>query len=226
MRVEAVFLDFGGTLAYREEGIWELFSQVCRGHGIMLTRSDIDRGRALADRTHRSVQFQTQESMEFFWAEWFRLMLENLGVDGAEGIAEEIYTVIKEKSNLYLYEEVKGVLSRLSRIDIGLGIVSNYNCLLEPNCVKLGISDYFDFILASDLIRSGKPHPLIFNLAVEEAGVEKGRCVHIGDSYGADYDGARKAGLQALLLDRPGTEREVCPKISDLWGVLDYIQPD
>jgi HAD superfamily hydrolase (TIGR01549 family) len=102
-------------------------------------------------------------------------------------------------------------------------VVSNFSCLLEPILMKLRISDYFEFILASDLIRSGKPRPLIFDLAVGLSGVPRDECVHIGDSYGADYQGAIGAGLQAILLDRNGQDGHDCPKIPDLRGVFDHL---
>ena len=56
------------------------------------------------------------------------------------------------------------------------------------------------------------------------AGVGKEACIHIGDSYGADYQGALNAGLQALLLDRTGTGEGDCPKIGDLRGVVRFLQ--
>jgi HAD superfamily hydrolase (TIGR01509 family) len=226
LRIEAVFLDFGQTLAYREPDIWDIFSEVCLSHGHRFTRPDIDRGRALADRTHRSIDFQTEESMDFFWTEWFRLILENLPVDDPSAIARDIRSRTREESRVHLYDEVKEVLASLDKLGLPLGIVSNYNCLLERNCRRLGITQFFDFILASDLIRSGKPKPLIFDLAVEEAGVPRERCVHVGDSLGADYEGATKAGLKAVLLDRPGTAGDGPPTIPDLRGVLGYLETD
>ena len=222
--VRAVFLDFGGTLADRQPSEWSILVRTCAEHGRRLTRREIDHGRMLADRSHRSIQFLTAEGMDFFWPEWFRLILANLGVDDSRAIAEETYARMGKETSVVLYDDVMDALRALEERDLCLGVVSNFNCILEARCRRLGIADYFDFILASDLIGSGKPKPLIFNLAVAEAGFQAGECIHVGDSYGADYMGARDAGLQALLLNRSGQEvGQDCPTISDLGGIVEYL---
>jgi len=225
LKIGAVFLDYGGTLAYGEPDIWKVFQEVSRNHGVEITRADIDRGRAMADQTHRSVMFQTEEEMENFWIGWLSLILEKLDFENAGAIARETRSKIKREHRVYLYEEVRGVLERLGSEGYFLGVVSNYNCLLEPTLRELRVTDYFEFILASDLIRSGKPEPLIFELAVEYSGRRAGECVHVGDSYGADYMGAIGAGLNAILLDRDGSDPHDCPKVADLSGIFNYIEP-
>lgn len=225
MKVGAVFLDFGGTLAYGEPDTWRVFREVSERHGVEITRTDIDRGRAMADQTHRSVMFQTEEEMEDFWIGWLKLILEKLGFEEGLAIAEETRSVIKREHRVFLYGEVQEVLERLRSEGFFLGVVSNYNCLLEPTLRELRITDYFEFILASDLIRSGKPDPLIFELAVRYSESPAGECVHVGDSYGADYMGAVGAGLNAILLDREGSDPHDCPKIADLRGIFDHIEP-
>lgn len=224
LELGALFLDFGGTLAYREPEVWDILLDVCSLHGVSLHPADIDRGRAMADRTHRSEQFQTRERMESFWREWFRLILVNLGVRGASGLAEEIYRRVVDESKILLYSEVKGCLPEMADHDMVLGVVSNYNCMLEQSCSELGIADCFDFILASDLVRSHKPDRVIFDVAVKEAGVQRERCLHVGDSLGADYMGARNAGLSAILLDRLGKEKVDCAVARDLSGILDVVR--
>ena len=223
MVIRAVFLDYGGTLAYGEPDVWRVFEDVCREHGVELTRQDIDRGRAMADQTHRSVMFQTAETMEDFWVGWLRLILQHLGIEDGLPMARETRSIMRREEKTYLYEEVPEVLEGLRSEELVLGVVSNFSCLLEPILKRLRVSDYFEFILASDLIRSGKPRPLIFQLAVRYSGVPGDQCVHIGDSYGADYQGAIGAGLQAILLDRFGSDVHDCPKMPDLRGIFDYL---
>jgi putative hydrolase of the HAD superfamily len=223
LTIRAVFLDYGNTLAYGEPDVWKVFQEVCSRHGVDLTRQDIDRGRAMADQTHLSVMFQTEESMEFFWVEWLRLILHHLEVENGLEMARETRSIIRRDQRTYLYDEVREVLDELTSRELCLGVVSNFNCLLEPILIELRVTDYFEFILASDLIRSGKPNRLIFDLAVEFAGVPRKECVHVGDSYGADYQGARGAGLQAILLDRSGRDPNRCPKIRDLREIYDYL---
>ncbi len=221
MDIKAIFLDFGGTLARRNPGIWEVFIETSEKHDVTLTREELDWARSQADEGHRSIDFLTLELMDTFWVDWFRLMLENLEIEGGEKLAREIYRDLKRESTIDLYPEVNEVLDQLEEGFNCIGIVSNYNCRLEPICRELGIANRFQFILASDVVGFGKPDARIFQLASSLAQVNANQCLHVGDSFGSDYVGARNAGLKALLLDRDGENREIsdAEKIPDLRAV-------
>ena len=49
-----------------------------------------------------------------------------------------------------------------------------------------------------------KPDPEIFRIALRRAGVEAAEAVHVGDLYAVDVVGARRAGLEPVLLDPHG----------------------
>jgi len=56
--------------------------------------------------------------------------------------------------------------------------------------------------LANGMIRpSPKPHPSIFVSALERLACAASATLFIGDSYEADYLGAKGVGMQALLVD-------------------------
>jgi FMN phosphatase YigB (HAD superfamily) len=46
-----------------------------------------------------------------------------------------------------------------------------------------------------------KPDPAIFRLALEAMGVDPQHALHIGDTPAADVEGARAAGMHAVLVD-------------------------
>ena len=103
-----------------------------------------------------------------------------------------------------LYSEVPAVLERLASDGYRLGIISNWEPRLELLCRSHGLADYFDFVLASEAVGYAKPGPRIFRRALELAGVEPARAVHVGDSYEDDVLGANRLGIDAVLLDRGG----------------------
>jgi putative hydrolase of the HAD superfamily len=47
-----------------------------------------------------------------------------------------------------------------------------------------------------------KPDPRIFGMLLDEAGVAADRAVHVGDDPEADVEGARRAGVEAVWLNR------------------------
>jgi putative hydrolase of the HAD superfamily len=46
-----------------------------------------------------------------------------------------------------------------------------------------------------------KPDPRLFEIALERSGAQRGETLHVGDLYHVDVQGARGAGLDAVLLD-------------------------
>jgi len=67
---------------------------------------------------------------------------------------------------------------------------------------KYGIEKLVDEVIISGDPEVGirKPNPLIFHLACARLGIEPSRTLMIGDNEAADVQGARAAGLQAVLV--------------------------
>jgi putative hydrolase of the HAD superfamily len=68
----------------------------------------------------------------------------------------------------------------------------------------LGIESLFDSVTISSLAHAAKPAPKIFEVALEKHALDPEEAVHIGDSLRDDVEGAQKAGLTGILLDRIG----------------------
>lgn len=86
------------------------------------------------------------------------------------------------------------------------------------------IDHFFTQVIHSETAGVQKPHPRIFQLALEAAGVPAGRAVMIGDSLEADILGAQGAGLQALHFNvHNEPPHDVCPIISDLREIKTHL---
>lgn len=84
-----------------------------------------------------------------------------------------------------------------------LAIISNTN---EPRLVRehlstMGILDCFHSLTLSIEVGWRKPNPAIFTAALHSVGVDASQAVVVGDSYLADYLGAQRSGIRALLID-------------------------
>ncbi|NRD27642.1 HAD family hydrolase [Frigoribacterium sp. VKM Ac-2836] len=66
---------------------------------------------------------------------------------------------------------------------------------------RTGLLDEFDVVCTSERIGFSKPDARAFAALAYEIGVEPGACLFIGDDPAKDADGARAAGMQALLVD-------------------------
>ena len=222
MTIEAVFFDMGGTLAYGEPNPWEVFIQTCRKRGFTVTIGEINEAKARVDAVYKSRQFLTREGLETHPIDRYRMILEGLSVDDTIEIATEVQSTLKRQGRVHLYPEVMDLLENLRERGMYLGIISNTVATLEEGCRRLGIWKFFDIILASDLLRS-KPDEMMFRLAVAESGLPAGSCLHVGDSYTADYLGAQRVGMRAILLDREGTSGHDCPTVRDLGEIENYL---
>ena len=59
-------------------------------------------------------------------------------------------------------------------------------------------------VVTSEDARAYKPNGAFFEYALERAGAEAGEVVHVGDSKLADVEGARRAGIRAVWVNRKG----------------------
>ncbi len=131
-------------------------------------------------------------------------VLQRVGIAAAHAhvIAEEFRASWIGTSIFQMYPEVPPALEALRAAGYRLGIVSNWEPRLPQLCASHGILGHFEFVVSSESEGYVKPHPRLFERALELAGIAPDEAVHVGDSYPEDVEGARGAGIQAVLVDR------------------------
>jgi putative hydrolase of the HAD superfamily len=126
---------------------------------------------------------------------------------------DEVFQVFEDPHSWALYPETLTVLTKLREEGFELGIVSNFDSRLFPVMRGLGIDGFFDTVTISSMAQAAKPASKIFEIALEKHSMDPGDAMHVGDSVRDDVEGATKAGLIGVLLDRTGrvqaTERVV-----------------
>jgi HAD superfamily hydrolase (TIGR01509 family) len=97
-----------------------------------------------------------------------------------------------------------GVLPMLRALrdsGLSLGIVSN--TVVPPHCLDAHLAaekllEFFPIRVYSSQVRYRKPHPRIFQIALNLIGVPPARTLFIGDLLKADVSGAKKAGMHTV----------------------------
>jgi HAD superfamily hydrolase (TIGR01549 family) len=120
---------------------------------------------------------------------------------------------------------VHGALEVLAAIapHARIGIVSNnIKAEQEAKVTLCGFDPYIDALVVSGEIGISKPDPRIFHVALEQLGVRADDAVMVGDSWTADIEGARAAGIRAIWFNRM---REACPDPSCGVEELSSLQP-
>ena len=218
MVVRAVLFDVDFTLCRPgPELSADRYARIAARHGLTLDTNIYDEAREAAVlNLKRHPELLHDDSI------WHRFTEEIfIGMGGPQAIASECATEIEQgwevSENFELFEDALPVLEELRTAQLKIGLVSN------------GIRDLTEFVahhrLDVDAIVDSrshgrvKPHPTIFEAALERLGASPAEAVMVGDSLEEDIEGARALGMRAILIDREDRHPEVEPRLTDLYGL-------
>jgi 2-haloalkanoic acid dehalogenase type II len=103
------------------------------------------------------------------------------------------------RNEVTLYDDVATCLPRLAERMI-LGSLTNGAADLQ----QIGLDQHFSVSLAAHQLGRAKPDPAVFHSACEALGLPPSQVAYIGDDLRLDVEGAQKAGLIGLWLNRQG----------------------
>jgi putative hydrolase of the HAD superfamily len=102
------------------------------------------------------------------------------------------------------YSDAAPALRELRAAGLRLVVLSNWDASLHERLAETGLAPLVDGALASAELGAAKPAPAAFAAALAVAGAHARDAWHVGDSVEADVQGARAAGLRAVLIARDG----------------------
>lgn len=201
--VRAIIFDLDDTL-------WEVGPVIVRAEHAMVA--------FLAERYPRVLERHTLDSMrdvrarmalahpsmrhDFTWLRLESLRHHAREAGYAEAMAQEAFEVFyRARNEVTLFDDVLPALERL-HVRFRLFAISNGNADLAA----IGLGRYFEGALAAREAGVLKPDPRIFALLLERAGLGTAQVVHVGDDAVADVEGARRAGVRPVWLNRRGVD--------------------
>lgn len=105
-----------------------------------------------------------------------------------------------------------------------IAVISNADGRIAEVLDRCGILDCFRTITDSGIVGQEKPHPLIFETALQSLDAPAQDSLYVGDVYSVDYCGATRAGMQAILFDVPGAYRDKgLPRVESLQELQSMI---
>lgn len=120
-----------------------------------------------------------------------------------EPLFDELYQHYAEPQAWSVYEEVPSLLRQWHEAGHRLYVLSNFDKRLRRILDGHDLAWYFEGMIISSEVGASKPHPRIFEAALERAGARAEQCLHIGDDAVADVAGAEALGIRALQVRRP-----------------------
>ena len=116
--------------------------------------------------------------------------------EAREGAERAFSLFLEQRQQVQLYEEALAVLEMLAT-RFTLGALTNGNA----DVYKTDAGDYFDFAFLAQDIGASKPHPDMFQAALEQTGVAAHNVVHVGDDPEHDIVGARQVGMHTVWMN-------------------------
>jgi putative hydrolase of the HAD superfamily len=215
MPLQAVLFDVDFTIAKPGPDLGpEGYRRLGQRFGLELDPGRYAEARALAVGTlERHPELDHDEEV---WVLFTEQIIRAMGgeSDRSYECAVEMTRAWEHAHNFQIFEDVLPVLADLRAQRLKLGLVSNTGRDLGAFVAHHGLD--VDAFVSSGVHGKTKPHPTIFLAVLELLGVEPDDAVMIGDSLEDDVEGARAAGIQALLLDRENRYPEVEEKLNDL----------
>ena len=200
--LEAVLFDWGDTLmqfVYAPE-------LVAAGHRAGL-------GAIGRDHVPELTEHFREEYEPLFWApgvieeieypQLVRRLLRDFGIEVGE---DELGSFLEAEHDAWaparvLAAHTHPLLESLREDGLKLGLVSNAfdpGWLLHRDLEHMGLAGRLDFSVFSSEVGMRKPHPAIFERALEALGVEPERALFVGDRLFEDVRGAAEVGMTTV----------------------------
>jgi HAD superfamily hydrolase (TIGR01549 family) len=218
MNLRAVLFDVDFTLCRPGPELSpERYARIAARHGVSVDVNRYDEAReAAALNLKRHPELLHDDTI------WHRFTEEIfVGMGGPEAIASECATEIEQgwevSENFELFEDALPVLDELRRTGLLLGLVSNGIRDLNEFVVHHRLD--VDAVVGSRAHGYVKPHPTIFQAALQQLGAEPAEAAMVGDSIEEDIEGARALGMRAILIDRDDRHADVEERLTDLYGL-------
>jgi putative hydrolase of the HAD superfamily len=234
-RPEVIFLDLGDTLVRANPSWADVYARAFPEFGIDVSRE--------AFRNAFEAVFAEGEDEGPFEASAeasYRRLVEldsrvfaKLGYcDLPPEFFRRVEQVFAERGSWWVFDDVIASLDALRAEGIRLAVISNWSWQAPELLHDLELARLFEALIVSAHVGYLKPHPRIFEHALEVMRVPPHQSVHVGDSVGADVHGAQRVGITPVLIDRRThshaghTERRVPDDVAlihDLYELLELV---
>ncbi len=113
-----------------------------------------------------------------------------------------------------------------------LGLITNFNDgrLQRRKIASAGLDGQFEGVFISGEVGCQKPDPQIFHHAARALGVQAADCLHIGNSWVSDIEGALAAGADAIWVEEEPARTNAAPvaprvhRLSSLAAVAEWLR--
>jgi putative hydrolase of the HAD superfamily len=203
----AVLLDVGDTMAKANPSWRDVYATVFAAHGIEATADEFERAfrDAWREWAHEGPFEATEEASFRRLMELDQLVFDRLGYpDLPESFFRAVDDAFRQRSAFHVFPDVIPALDAMQAAGLRLAVVSNWGWYAPELLQTLELARHFEVLSISARVGYQKPHRAIFAHALELLDLPADAVIHVGDDPDADVLGARRAGIEPVLIDRRG----------------------
>jgi putative hydrolase of the HAD superfamily len=220
-----VFFDAVGTLIHPKPSAPAMYAAVGRRFGSRLDETALTARFRAAFRRQEEADYaaglHTSEEREI--ARWRAIVLEVLDdVPDPEACFQELYAHFARPDAWRCTAGTKEVLHALSARGHVLGLASNFDRRLHYLVEALPPLRSIRHLVISSEIGWRKPAANFYAEMCRQAGSPAQEILYVGDDFANDYEGARAAGLRAVLL--APRDRAAVPAEATLESLTDLLR--
>ena len=235
--IRAILFDLGNTLAgYYDLPQFPAILDQCIGGAVQSLRKEGWRSSVSEDELRLRIGAEKHTAKDF-------------AVTPLAGRLARIFDLVAEKDGALIdaacsafmqpilalgtvYEDSVPTLRALRRAGFTMAIVTNSPWgspaeLWRTEIRRLGLAEHVDAIVCCGDVGWRKPAAPIFQLAMAKLGARPEECVFVGDDPRWDIVGPQALGIEAILIDRSGTQDlKSVPMIRNLTELVSRLCPN
>ena len=226
MTPRAVLFDAAGTLIELSEPLGETYARTAREFGVELPAWRIAEafGRILRRAEPMVFPGEPREQIARAERDWWRAIVRStfLAADSTarfsnfDAFFERLYAWYSAPASWRPRAGAAESLDTLRAQGITTGVVSNFDQRLRGLLAGLELADRFDTVVLPADAGVAKPHPRIFELALERIPISAEQAVFVGDDAEKDLEGARRVGMRTIDVSGLATLLELPDRLEAL----------
>jgi putative hydrolase of the HAD superfamily len=214
-----IFLDAAGTLFDVRGSVGEVYRQLANSFGVTVNSQELNAAFSQSFASASPMAFPGIElakipHLEFEW--WQTVCAKAFQIAGVyhqfsdfPNFFAQLYAHFATAEPWFVYPDVLPALNKWQQQGIELAVVSNFDSRIYPVLKALNLAEYFTSVTISTEVGAAKPDSQIFTAALQKHNCLAENVLHIGDSFKADYCGAKTAGLNAIWLNRKPEKQDL-----------------
>ncbi len=232
---EVVLIDVGDTMAKAHPSWLEVYATVFEKYDIQTEQRAFGQAfrAAWAEWAHEGPFEATEEASFRRLTELDQLVFDRLGhPDLPEAFFRAVDHAFRQRSAFFVFPDVIPALDAMQAAGLRLAVVSNWGWHAPELLQTLELARHFEVMSISARVGYQKPHAAIFEHALDLLEARPEDAIHVGDDPEADVLGARRVGIEPVLIDRRGridspvgvgTETGEVVTIHDFGDLLDLL---